>query len=431
MANFLKRLLSGHKTHPDPQAPAAQRAAHTQGQLDDLAAAVNSVFGLDAVISDHRITDDGQIGSFTVHFDTPAAIHMAQHFRRRRAERMIAEILGDRDTEWDLAGHAMTSSQPGATATFTLPVHVSNPGFTPAGRHHNGRWEVPCGVDAFGDPVTWHNHVDIVGRPDDGTDSLLRTILLTSAQAGASIVFADFAQEGHRAIQSPEAFQDWPNVHLHTIDTYSGLRAITYVHDLMTQRMADAQQRTSPIVLAINELDRYYEIVDRTIAPRMPDVHDKFPTHEMLRGIRTLGRSLGVHLVTASPRRVIDFHRDFRGFTIQVGNCSGPQSQLLWDDFEVGQTVPPGVPGRALAYGEEGFIQFQCYDTPDPTGTIDDDARDTLAALRPARSLYPHVHVKRAAGGEISSWHQIATAPIVPIDTDPDPPQNTAQFVGI
>lgn len=431
MPSFIKRLLNGHKAQPDQRTPARLGHAHTQKQLDDLAAAVHSVFGLDAVISDHVITEDGQIGSFTVHYDTPAAIHMAQHFRRRRAERMITEILGDRDTEWDLPGHAMTSSQPGATATFALPVHVANPGVAPAGRHHNGKWEVPCGVDAYGDPVTWHNHVDVIGRPGDGTDSLLRTILLTSAQAGASIVFADFAEEHHRAIHSTKAFQDWPNVHLHTADAYRNLRAITYVHDLMTQRMAEAHQRTTPIVLAINGLDRYYEIVDRAIAPGLPDVHDKFPTHEMLQSIRALGRSLDVHLVTAAPRRVMEFHRDFRAFTIQVGNCTGPQSQLLWDDFEVGQTVPPDIPGRALAYGEEGFLQFQCYDTPDPTGPLNDADRATLAAIRPARSLYPHMQVKRAAGGEISSWHQIATAPIVPIDTDPEPPQNTAQFVGI
>ncbi|TEA09234.1 hypothetical protein [Mycobacteroides salmoniphilum] len=420
MPNFFKHLLR--------QSPNSDQHAARQGGLPgELAAAVIGVFNQSAIVSDHAFSDDGRLLSFTVSYDTADAIHMAQQFRRRSAERVLNERLGPLQHAWDLPGHTLTSSTATAhPARLLLPQQAINPA-SGLGRHHqqgSSSLEMACGIDECGDPVLWNPHqqahLDIVGHHLDGASSLLRTVITAATRSGACVVFADFS--GGREFS---AFDRWPNMHLLTADPYSGLRATTYVDNLLQQRYAQARSDaaafapTPPILLVIHRIDHYHSVIDRDILPTLHDV----PTKNLARGttqkIRRLGRVSGVHLVTTSERPVPGHHDDLNGYTIQVGNLNGADSALLWEDFEVGQTVPVDIPGRALANGPEGYFQFQIYDTPNPGAALTDIDRAVLAALRPTEVLHRPMRVKLPTTG-IDSWHQIATAPIVPAD-DMDP----------
>ena len=66
-------------------------------------------------------------------------------------------------------------------------------------------------------------------------------------------------------------------------------------------------------------------------------------------------------------------------------------------------------------------MQFQGFYTPNPTDRdLTADEAAILDELHPDISLYPRMLIDMPDADKIHSWHQIATAPIVPAQSRPD-----------
>lgn len=390
-----------------------------------------------AKVFDHHITEDGEVHGFAVKYDEAVASGIALGYRKRDIQRLISERIdpGEGNSlsfDWDTKLRVCTVKR------SVFKSRIDNPLAVPVAYsiedalriYHD--LEIPVGEDELGNQVKWSPrklpHVLLVGQTGTGKSSTGSVLLEDTTLAGFCIIVADFKGDTEY-----NGWRDWPNVHLVAQDFYSCLRAIAYAHEIMDRRrsgvaaLAGAPPDNVPLLLLVDEftvctknldpLWRQFRNADKSLPPSPPTI-------EAVGSIKREGRSLRVHEVDALQRATADnIPREFvfnSPFTIQCGRSDSVTSFNLWDDSDVGQQVPVGVPGRALTRGPNGFVQFQGYYVPDPAKATSERDLAALAAMRPPVSLYPRMVIDMPDADKIERWDQIATAPIVPAESRPD-----------
>lgn len=385
--------------------------------------------------------DTGVVTGFTVHYDSDTATDLVLGQRRRRIEDLIRQRLDAGVGSWVFTWNSVERTCQVRRSVFKSKIlHVPNAAqrFTtrPEVIDNYPRMRLPLGVDEFGTPVEWQlvgkgiPHGVIIGATGAGKSSQLHTILTGAAGAGMCIIIADFKMG-----EEYDGFRDWPNVHLVAQDTYSCLRAISYVEELMHQRKKGGKSPKHapaagvPILFILDEYAVFSEKLRNEIWPEFRNSsEDKLPpTPPSITSMGSLyreGRSFGVHTLSALQRATANyFDAEFKHnapLKIQVGHIDGTSSQNFWDDFDIGQSVPEQTPGRALIKGPEGFIPYQGFYTPDPGKALSSEEQACLQALLPESRLYNRALFDMPDANDIESWDQIASAPLVSASERPD-----------
>ncbi|GAT00955.1 FtsK/SpoIIIE family protein [Mycolicibacterium fortuitum subsp. acetamidolyticum] len=396
-------------------------------------------FTSQATISDVHLGDDDAVRTFTVTYGLNIASDIAMGNRRKSIEKQIRESLPAGTGSWSFKWAVPQKQCVIARSMFKRRIDhklTTTPVKTLAEAAANySDLAIGLGIDETGELVAWRldgdstPHGIMFGATGGGKSSVIGTIITEGSPAGACYITADFKGDNEY-----NRFRTWPGMHLVAQDFYSGLRAIVYVEELLDLRLSGGQTPKNgpdpkvPIILIIDELAAGLDAL-RKIWPRLradnPALPPEPPIVTALQKILRLGRSLHVHVFTATQRATADnFPTEFKHnsqLKIQAGWCDGTTSQNFWDDFEIGQTVPVKTPGRCLIRGADGFVQFQGFYTPNPTDRdLTADEAAILDELHPDISLYPRMLIDMPDADKIHSWHQIATAPIVPAQSRPD-----------
>lgn len=398
-----------------------------------------------AKLTDHHITDDDEVHGFTVRYSEDVATGIALGYRKRDIQRLITERLGDGNSlsfDWDPKARTCTVRR------SVFKERIDNKPAVPVAHSVADALkiypdlQIPVGEDEFGNPVTWklvgraQPHGLFVGLTGSGKSSTNQTVLADTALAGMCIIIVDF-----KCDKEFNGWRDWPNVHLVAQDVFSCLRAIAYVKELMDRRKEGgatpdgAPGPNVPILLIIDEFTVCTKLLDplwRQFRKDDKSLPATPPTIEDAGAILREGRSLRVHEASSLQRATADnMPAEFKfnsPFKIQCGNADTTTSFNLWDDADIGKTIPVGVPGRALTQGPNGFVQFQGYFTPDPATATSERDLAVLQALRPPVSLYPRMVIDMPDADKIERWDQIVTAPVVPAVSRPDLDPLSPQF---
>lgn len=385
--------------------------------------------------------DTGVVTAFTVHYDSDTATDLVLGQRRRRIEDLIRQRLDAGVGSWVFTWNPVERTCQVRRSVFKSKIlHVPNAAqrFTtrPEVIQNYPNMRLPLGVDEFGTRVEWQlttaatPHGVITGSTGAGKSSQLHTILTGAAGAGMCIIIADFKMG-----EEYNGFRDWPNVHLVAQDTYSCLRTISYVEELMHQRKTggkgpkNAPAAGVPILFILDEYAVFSEKLRNEIWPEFRNnTEDKLPpTPPSITSMGSLyreGRSFGVHTLSALQRATANyFDAEFKHnapLKIQVGHIDGTSSQNFWDDFDIGQSVPEQTPGRALIKGPAGFVPYQGFYTPDPAKALTLEEQSCLQALLPESRLYNRALFDMPDANDIESWDQIVSAPLVSASERPD-----------
>lgn len=402
-----------------------------------------------ATITHHELADDNAIRTFTVNYGLNIASDIAIGNRQKSIEKQLRASLPAGSGSWSFKWDVPRKNCVITRSMFKRRIDhqlFAKPAATLAEAAHNyPELAIGLGIDEFGKVVTWKldgdstPHGIIFGASGGGKSSTIATIITEAAPAGACIIIIDF--KGDREY---DRFRTWPGVHLVAQDFYSCLRAIAYAEELMNLRRSGGKAPTNapdpkvPIIVIIDEVAAGVEAL-RDVWPRLRGDNKSLPsdppTIKSVGQLLRLGRSLREHVFNATQRATADYvPAEFKHnspMKIQAGRCDGTTSQNFWDDFDIGQTIPAKTPGRCIMQGEHGFVQFQGFYTPNPTDReLDDEEAAILEALRPQSSLYPRMVIDMPDANKIHSWHQIATAPIVPAEARPDlDPENLEEYI--
>ncbi|SKZ02806.1 cell division protein FtsK [Mycobacteroides abscessus subsp. bolletii] len=400
-----------------------------------------------AAITEPLLGDDDAIRSFTVTWGTNIAAEIAIGNRRTSIEKQLRASLpagnGSWSFNWDIPKRTcvITRSMFKRRIDHTLSVVTAQTQAEAAANYPD--LAIGLGIDEFGQTVVWKLDSDgtphgiIFGATGGGKSSAIATIITEAAAAGLCIIIADFKGDNEY-----NRFRTWPGVHLVAQDFYSCLRAIAYAEELMNlRRSGGAAPKGGPsprvgILLIVDEVAAGMEAI-KQLWPRLkadnPKMPKEPPTVTSYGNILRLGRSLRENVFNATQRATADFFpaewKHNCPMRVQAGQCDGTTSQNFWDDFDIGQTIPAKTPGRSIMRGEEGFVQFQGFYTPNPTDRpLSADEEQIMAALRPSVSLYPRMLIEMPDAHKISTWQQIATAPIVPAESRPDLDPESEKF---
>lgn len=386
--------------------------------------------------------ETGAISGFTVKYDPDIANDLVLGQRRRRIEDLIRERLDAGPGTWVFEWNKMERTFVVRRSVFESKIyHRPNLDQRFVTRSevvdNYPRIRLPLGIDEFGQRVEWAlvgkgtPHGVIMGATGAGKSSQLHTILTGAAEAGVCVITADF-----KCDTEYDGFRDWPNMHLVAQDTYSCLRAISYVEELMVQRKRGgrvpqgAPASGVPILFIVDEYAVFSEKLRNEIWPEFRSKEDAKqlpstpPSITSMGALYREGRSMGIHILSAIQRATANyFDAEFKHnapLKIQVGNVDGTTSQNFWDDFDIGQTVPVQSPGRALVKSPQGFVHYQGFFTPDPAKASSPDEVACLEALMPQSRLYSRALFDMPDATTIELWDQIASAPLVSASERPD-----------
>lgn len=398
-------------------------------------------------VTHSEITDTGEVLGFTIKYTEELAAAIALGHRKRDIQKLITERI-DAGEGNSLSFDWQTQERTCTVKRSVFKGRIDNKPAVPVAYNVEDALkiypdlEIPVGEDEFGNPVTWklvgrgQPHGLFVGATGSGKSSTNMTTISHASLAGMCIIIVDF-----KCDKEFNGWRDWPNVHLVAQDVYSCLRAIAYVKELMDRRKEGgatpdgAPAPNVPILLIVDEFTVATKLLDplwRQFRKDDKSLPATPPTIEDAGSILREGRSLRVHEGSSLQRATADnIPREFvfnSPFTIQCGPSDSTTSFNLWDDADIGQTIPYGVPGRALTRGPNGFVQFQGYFTPDPNTAASDRDQAVLQALRPPVSLYPRMVIDMPDADKIERWDQIVTAPIIPAISRPDLDPLSPQF---
>lgn len=393
-------------------------------------------------IAEWDTNDAGTVTSFTVKYDTETANDLALGQRKRRIEDVVRERLDPGPGSWVFDWQSVERICAVRLSVFKAKIY-NEPDTTqrflsrPEVIQHYPQIALPLGVDEFGDRVTWRlvgkglPHGVVVGSTGAGKSSAVHTIIAGAALAGICVIIADF-----KADKEYDGFRDWPNVHLVAQDTYSCLRAISYVEELMNQRKTGGKSAKGapdagvPVLFILDEYAVFSEKLRNEIWPefRKADAEANLPSTPP--SVTSMGalyreaRSVKIHILSVLQRATANyFDAEFKHnapLKIQVGPVDGTTSQNFWDNFDVGSTIPAQWPGRALIKGPQGFIQYQGFYTPDPASAASESDLACLHSLRPGSRLYSRALFDMPDAAEIDRWDQIVNAPLVSASERPD-----------
>lgn len=385
--------------------------------------------------------DSGKITGFTVKYPPDIAADLALGQRRRRIEKLVREGLEAGEGTWVFDWKDSVNRLCEVRLSVFKPkiYHEPNPAqrFTTRAEaiENYPHIRLPLGVDEFGQRVEWAlvgaatPHGVVYGASGAGKTSQVHTVGTGAAAAGVCVIVADF-----KCDREYDGFRDRPNFHLVAQDTYSCLRAISYVEELMEQRKSGgkapkhAPAAGVPILFIVDEFAVFTTKLRDEIWPQFRKADSGLPATPpsitSMGAIYREGRSMGIHVLSLIQRATANlFDAEFKHnspLRIQVGPADGITSQNFWDDYDIGQTIPAQTPGRALIKGASGFVPYQGFYTPDPAKSLSAADEACLRRLMPASRLYERALFDMPDASTIDHWDQIASAPLVSAADRPD-----------
>lgn len=300
--------------------------------------------------------------------------------------------------------------------------------------------ELPYAIDEHGEAVTWSltlsPHMLVSGAARSGKSSTIRNLVRGFVARGWAALVCDPRRTGLLGMRG------WPGVRAlgTTADTPYMVAIIEYVHTEMNRRYAAVESGLirrgglEPILLVLDEFRELREEIRLWWAHEGAAAVGKKrssepPTFELIGSMARQGGEVGVHLLLGVKRPDLDAAilpeavKDNCRSRCSHGALTREESLAMWDNPDIGRSVPPMIQGRATALRADGTPgEVQSLWLPDPLGLDGDDVA-LYRDLEPTES--PHRWLKAVDGALVETWTrpqtpwtEAAPEPIDPIEID-------------
>lgn len=298
---------------------------------------------------------------------------------------------------------------------------------------------IDFGVDEDGNKLSWRPAVDpnlmAVGAPGTGKTVLEHNILASVAQWGWPIWVVD-----GKAIEFL-GWRTWSNVQTVASTVETQVAVISRAHEVMEHRYQlivagkASEDDFEPLMLFIDEWSDFRaNLTDWYATVKVKGMPTKPPVLQKVASIARKGRSSRVHLLFATQRPDAEYFggdmRDNFRCRISMGRLSPQGAMMMYQDPNIGTTVPRGCRGRATTIDENNRpVEIQTYFVPDPRKA---HRRDDQEQLKILETLVPDESMRRhgrllivppsdddidKAGSEYTAW---CSADWVPAEARPD-----------
>ena len=403
-----------------------------------VARTIADLLGGGARIAALREDADGQVTSFEVrHIPTTKVASSGGY--RAKIERTFGHVHQGRwRCKWDLEhDKVFFELRPAFPTAVTLPRAKVDTKRDVLASYD--KVSIDFGVDEDGGKLSWRPAVDpnlmVVGAPGTGKTVLEHNILASVSQWGWPIWVVD-----GKAIEFL-GWRTWPNVQVVASTVETQIAVISRAHEVMEHRYQlivagkASEDDFEPLMLFIDEwsdfranLTDWYSMVK---AKGMPT---KAPVLQKVASIARKGRSSRVHLLFATQRPDAEYFggdmRDNFRCRISMGRLSPQGAMMMYQDPNIGTTVPRGCRGRATTIDENNRpVEIQTYWVPDPRKAR---RRDDLEQMAVLDGLVPDELMRRhgrllivppsdddidKAGSQYTAW---CVADWVPVEARPD-----------
>lgn len=386
-----KRKLWAQSTQPNGKPdPDQERISRT----------VSDLMGKDARVSKLDRADDGTVTKIEVRGIPTTKLAVAGY--RAKIERTFATVHPGRwRCSWDLQQDRMRFEiRPDFPKLIRLPAAATvNRDVLSA----YDKVKIPFGVDEDGNELAWRPAIDpnlmVVGSPGTGKTVFEHGILATVSQFGWPIWVLD-----GKAVEFL-GFRTWPNVQLVAARVEEQVALINRAHELMEHRYQlintgqASEDDFEPLMVFVDEwadfranLLAWYATAKGKGAPAKPAVLEKVAS------IARKGRTSRIHLLFATQRPDADYFggdmRDNFRARISMGRLSPQGAMMMWQDPNIGTTVPRGCRGRATTINDANrAVEVQTFFVQDPRKAQrrqDPEDLEHLDTLRPAEQMINH-----------------------------------------
>lgn len=416
--------------------PVEQRVSRTIGDL----------LGSGARVTSFKSGADGDVASFEVrHIPTTKVASSGGY--RAKVERTFGHVHQGRwRCKWDLEhDKVLFELRPPFPEVVELPrAQVDTKRDVLASYD---KVSIDFGVDEDGNKLSWRPAVDpnlmVVGAPGTGKTVLEHNILASVAQWGWPIWVVD-----GKAIEFL-GWRTWPNVQTVASTVETQVAVISRAHEVMEHRYQlivagrASEDDFEPLMLFIDEWSDFRaNLTDWYTTVKAKGMPTKAPVLQKVASIARKGRSSRVHLLFATQRPDAEYFggdmRDNFRCRISMGRLSPQGAMMMYQDPNIGTTVPRGRRGRATTIDENNRpVETQTYFVPDPRKANrrgDQSQLDILEGLMPDEMMRRHGRLIIVppsdddidkAGSDYTAW---CTADWVPAEARPDldPVTNTA-----
>ena len=362
---------------------------------------------------------------------------------RAKIERTFGTVLAGRwRCRWDLQEDSVTFQlRPEFPKMVALPRLDVDPGKDVLRAYD--KVAIGFGVDEDGTELVWRPAIDpnlmVVGAPGTGKTVLEHNVLCSITQAGWPVWVVD-----GKAIEFL-GWRDWPNVQVVASKVEEQVAVITRAHEVMEHRYQlivsgkASEDDFEPLMLFIDEWSDFRaNLLDWYAITKVKGMPTKPRVLQKVASLARKGRSSRVHLLFATQRPDAEYFggdmRDNFRMRISMGRLSPQGAMMMWQDPNVGTTVPRGCRGRATTISDDNrAVEVQTYYVPDPRKASrkqDEQQLCILEGLLPAAELQRHQRllivpptdqdISDAGDSEYNAWCQADWAtPEARPDLDP------------
>lgn len=368
-----------------------------------------------------------------------AGTKLAASGYRHRIERVVSTMLPGRwRARWDLEADTVRFE-----LRPTLPSRVPHP--APVVDDSN-RYEIPLAVDEDGDTVAWRlrgtgPHLLVIGKTGQGKTVLMNGVVEEVAFRGWPVWICDPKRIEFLGMRG------WPNVQVVATTAPDQVVVIYQAWAEMERRYAlieDGQaveDDFEPLIVVLDEYRDFYSLVTEWYSGiKVTGMATRCPVFERVGSIVRKGRSARVHLILGTQRPDAEIlggeMRDNFGTRISLGPLSPQGAMMMWENPNLGVSLPRNIAGRATAISDDARpVEVQAYWTPDPRRaaySADPEDLQLLEQLRPPQAKHGplRVHLDQELlesvddKGRTREWAAVLAGELVPVD----PAQPTAEL---
>lgn len=317
-----------------------------------------------------------------------AGTKLAASGYRHRVERVVSTMLPGRwRAQWDLEADTVRFELRPA-----LPSRVPHP----APQLDNVD-EIPLAVDEDGHTVPWRlrgtgPHLLVIGKTGLGKTVLMNGVIMEAALRGWPVWICDPKRVEFLGLRG------WPNVQVVATTAADQVVVITQAWAEMERRYALIEDQDAveddfePLIVVLDEYRDFYSLASEWYAGvKVTGMPTRCPVFEKVGSIVRKGRTARVHLILGTQRPDADIlggeMRDNFGTRISLGSLSPQGAMMMWENPNIGVSLPRNIKGRATAIADDARpLEVQAYWTPDPRrAALYGEAEDLqlLEQLRP------------------------------------------------
>lgn len=386
------------------------------------------LLGPTAVIDDIE-WDGGALAALQVRHE--AGTKLAASGYRHRVERVVSTMLPGRwRARWDLEADTVRFE-----LRPTLPSRVPHP--APVYDASN-LYDIPLAVDEDGETVAWRlrgtgPHLLVIGKTGQGKTVLMNGVVEEVAHRGWPVWICDPKRIEFLGLRG------WPNVQVVATTAPDQVVVIYQAWAEMERRYAliedgeAVEDDFEPLIVVLDEYRDFYSLVTEWYAGiKVPGMATKCPVFERVGSIVRKGRSARVHLILGTQRPDAEVlggeMRDNFGTRISLGPLSPQGAMMMWENPNLGVSLPRNIAGRATAMSDDARpVEVQAYWTPDPrraAHSANPEDLQLLEQLRPARVNHGPLRVQLDQElldsfddkGRRQEWAAVLAGELVPVD---------------